>query len=102
MFPIIIAIFSTLVLVLIICVIIGTIIIMRRMKLRKNQIKSVPNIYDFELEEVYDEVNNEYEPNHYLSMNLKLGNYDIAVYDQINQNELDVQTNETVECTQIS
>jgi hypothetical protein len=72
------------------------------MKLRKNQIKSVPNIYDFELEEVYDEVNNEYEPNHYLSMNLKLGNYDIAVYDQINQNELDVQTNETVECTQIS
>jgi hypothetical protein len=34
-------------------------------------------------------------------MNYKLDNYDIGVYEEINYNELIVETNKTVESTEI-
>ncbi len=73
---------STLVLVLIICLIIGTNIVMRRKKLRKNQIKiESKNVYDIVLEGDYDDINNEYDRNDYMRMNFYLNNYEeIGVY----------------------
>jgi hypothetical protein len=70
---------------------------LRRKKLRNNQIKCEPNVYDIELEEIYDDTNYEYNQNHYLRMNYKLNNYDIGVYDEINFDELYVETNQTLE-----
>ncbi len=52
------------------------------------------------LNTTYD-INNEYERNYYLRMNYKLDNYDIGVYEEINYNELIVETNKTVESTEI-
>jgi hypothetical protein len=74
---------------------------MRRKKLRKKQIKPEPNVNDIVSEEEYDDINNEYERNDYLRMNFNLDNYDIGVYEPINYSELNVETNESVEYTQI-
>jgi hypothetical protein len=70
---------------------------MRRKKLRKKQIKFRPNVYEIVSEEEYNEINYERDPNHYLRMNFNLDNYDIGVYDEINYNQLNVETNESVE-----
>jgi ABC-type transport system involved in multi-copper enzyme maturation permease subunit len=90
---------STLLLILIICIIIGSIIV--RKKLRKKQIKSEPNVNDIVSKEEYDDIYNEYDQNYYLRMNFNLDNYDIGVYHQINYDQLNVETNESVEYTQI-
>jgi len=74
---------------------------MRRKKLRKKQIKPQPNVNDIVSQEEYDDINNEYERNDYLRMNFNLDNYDIGVYEPINYSELNVETNESVEYTQI-
>jgi hypothetical protein len=89
--------FSTLLLILIICIIVGSIIVMLQKKLRKKQIKYEPNVHDIVLEEEYDDINNDY----YLRMNFNLDNYDIGANDLINYNQLNVETNESVEYTQI-
>ncbi len=83
--------------VLIICIIISTIVILRRKKLRNNQIECESNFCDIELEEVYDDTYYEYNQNYYLTMNYKLDNYDIGVCDQINYDKLNVATNQTLE-----
>ena len=70
---------------------------MRRKKIRIKQIKCEPNIYEITSEEEYDDINNECDANHYLSMNFNLDYCDIGVYDQINCNQLNVETNESVE-----
>jgi hypothetical protein len=75
---------------------------MRRKKLRKNEmIRKSENVNHIELEEVYDEIDNQYDRNHYLSMNYKLDNYEIEVYDQINYDRLNVDTNQTLEYLEI-
>ncbi len=94
---IIIILFSTLLLILIICIIIGSIIVMRRKKLRKKQIKCEPNVYDIASEEEYGDINNECDRNYCLRMNFNLDNYDIRVYEEINYNQLNVETNESME-----
>jgi hypothetical protein len=70
---------------------------MRRKKLRKNEtIRKSENVNDIELEEVYDNIDNQYDRNHYLTMNCKLDNYEIEVYDQINYDQLNVDINQTL------
>jgi hypothetical protein len=73
------------------------IVILRRKELRNNQIKCESDVYDIELEEVYDDTNYVYDQNHYLRMNYKLDNYDIGIYHELNFDELYVETNQALE-----
>jgi hypothetical protein len=70
---------------------------MRRNKLRKKQIKYEPNVCVIASEEEYDDINDECDRNYYLRMNFNLDNYDIRLYEEINYNELNVETYESVE-----
>jgi hypothetical protein len=58
--------------------------------------KSNHNVYDFVLEEDYDDINNEYDRNYFLRKNYELDNYDIGVYAEINYNQLNVGTNQSI------
>jgi hypothetical protein len=70
---------------------------MRRKKLRKKQIKYEPNVCVIASEEEYDDINDECDRNYYLRMNFNLDNYDIRLYEEINYNQLNVETYESVE-----
>ncbi len=75
---------------------------MRRKKLRKNEtISKSENVNHIQLQEVYDDIDNQYDPNYYLRMNYNLDNYEIAVYDEINYDQLSVETNRMVEYLEI-
>jgi hypothetical protein len=69
---------------------------MIRKKLRNNYMRSQTNVNELDIEEKYGVIGNEYDRIYYLRMN-----YDIGIYDEINNDELNVETNQTVECTEI-
>jgi len=101
LFPIAIILFSTFVLTQI-CAIIVTIFVLCRKRLRKKQIiNKSKNVHNIELEKVYDKTNNEYDRNCEEMIDNEIYNYDIGSYDEINYNELNVETNKTVENTKI-
>ncbi len=75
---------------------------MRRKNLRKNEtISKSENVNPIQLQEVYDDIDNQYNRNYYLRMNYKLSNYEIVAYDRINYDQLSVETNRTVEYLEI-
>jgi hypothetical protein len=93
LFSIIIIFLSIVVFVLIICIIIGTIFIMRRKNLRKRRFNSC-NTKNLCINEIYEETTNEYDRNYCEIIESYL---DENVYNQINYDQLNAETNETDE-----
>jgi hypothetical protein len=92
LFSIIITLLSILVFVPIICTIIGTIFIMRRKNLRKKRFNSF-NTKNLCINEIYEQIVNENDRNYYEIID---SNLDENIYDQINYDQLNAQTNQTV------
>ncbi len=85
-----------------ICAIIVTIFILCRKRLRKKRIiNKSKNVHNIELEKVYEEINNEYDRNYEEMVDNEIYNYNIGNYDDINYSQLNIETNKTVEKTQI-
>jgi hypothetical protein len=97
--PVIITLFSTVAFVAILVAIFG-VIFRRRKESKKKQTQKNENKYKFnDRLENYDDVVYENEENSYEIVNYKLDNYDIGVYDEINENEskIEANTSQTVE-----
>jgi len=103
--PVIITLFSTLAFVAILVVIFGIIIRRRKESIKKQRPKNEKNhnhnqfTFDDGLEE-YDIINGN-EENSYETPNYELDNCYTEAYDEINYDDLNVVTNETVKYTQI-
>jgi hypothetical protein len=75
---------------------------MRRKTLRKNEtINKSENVNNIESQDAYDDIDNQYDRNYYLRINHELDYYEIGVYDEINYDQLNVETNQTVEYLEI-
>jgi hypothetical protein len=68
---------------------------------KKRIINKSKNVHNIELEKVYEEINNEYDRNYEEMVDNEIYNYNIGNYDDINYSQLNIETNKTVEKTQI-